>query len=59
MGCHRSYPLQDSPDPSKAQSTVHVGTVLSICTAPGDVEPASQGLIIITSIIIMMMIIVN
>ena len=31
-GYHMSYPLLDSPDPSKAQSTV--GTVLSISTAP-------------------------
>ena len=31
------YPLLDSPDPSKTQSTV--GTVLSICTAPRQPGP--------------------
>jgi hypothetical protein len=35
-GCHKPYPLLDSPNPSKAQSTV--GTVLSIVS-----PPASRG----------------
>ena len=36
-GYHISYPLLDSPDPSKAQSTV--ATVLSISTAPRQPGP--------------------
>ncbi len=37
----QSYPLLDSPDPSKTQSTV--GTVLSICNAPR--QPGRQRMI--------------
>ena len=39
----QSYPLLDSPDPSKTQSTV--GTVLSICTAPRQPRPCTSTLI--------------
>lgn len=31
-GCHKSYPLLDSPDPGKTQS--EVGTVLSYTAPP-------------------------